>query len=192
MSMLSPPRASKLLPIRTGSGRGGVGGGGGSDADGAAGDDREAVVPERAAGNGECSTRVAGCGTGVRPRENVGVDVGEGNGIRAVTPSLTSPAPTPAAPASAREPSGRSGLAPVRARRATAANSAAERHRCCGSTANARVTTAATGAGISGGSGGQGSRSRLVATSNGLSPSNGFRPVRHSYATTPRAYTSDR
>src|SRR5690606_25122264 len=120
----------------------------------------------------------------VRPRENVGVDVGEGNGIRAVTPSLTSPAPTPAAPASAREPSGRSGLAPVRARRATAANSAAERHRCCGSTANARVTTAATGAG-------QGSRSRSVATTNRLSPTTGFGRVRHSYATTPRAYTSD-
>ena len=63
-------------------------------------------------------------------------------------------------------------------------------NRCRASLAIACATKWWTAGGTSAGSGGGTSRICMIATVTGLSATNGNRPARHSYATTPSEYTS--
>src|SRR5262249_5550237 len=75
----------------------------------------------------------------------------------------------------------------VAARRATWPNAEAVGNRAAGSLAIAFSTIPRTAGGMSVGSGAGCSRTCFIAISSGLSPSNGRRPDRHWYATTPSA-----
>ncbi len=69
--------------------------------------------------------------------------------------------------------------------RTASASSPPSANRCRGSLARIRITSACTGPGTSGGSGGGTSLICIIATVTGESATNGSRPARHSYATTP-------